>query len=381
MMKAVRASALLCVAVAAHAMAAPIPAITNSIFSPASFPSLGDLRPVSNVVFDTSDLTLTIDGAPAGTGTNGISQSGNVQMAVFTFGSISLSSNVSVTVTGNQGLALLAMGSAVIGTTISVSGAPNSGGTGGAGGPGAEGGARQASFSSAPPGPNRGYGGNVLQNGVGYGAGTPDINAAVGSGGGYGGKGGSRTYDYLAGTNYPGTDPTLSDLFGGSGGGGSGRSNGMGSGGGGGALQIATRRTLHVTATGVLQAKGGNATTVSGYYGGGGGSGGGILLAAREILLDGMVSVSGGDTTYTGVGAAPAGGPGGGGRVAFYADEAWLSWSQGPDYTNHPPNAVIRAGIVIQSQTAIDPAESGTFYAAEAPEGLVTKLGTVITVY
>ena len=291
------------------ASAAAIPADTNSIFSPASFPSLGDLRPVSNVVFDTSDLTLTIDGAPAGTGTNGISQSGNVQMAVFTFGSISLSSNVSVTVTGNQGLALLAMGSAVIGTTISVSGAPNSGGTGGAGGPGAEGGTRQASFSSAPPSPNRGYGGDVLQNGVGYGAGIPDVNAAVGSGGGYGGKGGCRSYEYLAGTNYPGTDPTLSDLFGGSGGGGSGRSNGMAGGGGGGSLQVAARRTLHITSTGSLQANGGDTTTVQGYYGGGAGSGGGILLAARELLLDGTVSVRGGDTTYTGAGAAPAGWP------------------------------------------------------------------------
>jgi hypothetical protein len=110
--------------------------------------------------------------------------------------------------------------------------------------------------------------------------------------------------------------------------------------------------------------------TLGGSFGGGGGSGGGILLAAREIMLDGIVSAEGGDSGYTGVTQAPAGGAGGGGRVAFYANDAWLAWSQGPEYTNHPPAVSIRGGVITQSQESPHPGEDGTFYAGETPDFL-----------
>lgn len=127
---------------------------------------------------------------------------------------------------------------------------------------------------------------------------------------------------------------------------GGGTVSGTGGGGGsaragGGSIQITARGTLTIASTGSVEANGGEAMTVGGSYGGGGG----------------------------------------GGRVAFCADDVWLAWSQGPEYTNHPPAVSIEGGIITQSQSSPQPGSRGTFYAATAPESLVLKLGTVIAVF
>ena len=344
-------------------------AAQDSIFNPGQFSSLGTLNPASSVIFNTSNLTVTVDGGPAGTGTNGYSENGNIRMGVFAFNSIDLGSSISVTVTGHQGLALLSLGDVMISTTVSVSGASNSTGTGGAGGPGGEGGTRSSSYLSAPPGTAGGDGGNkvggVGYTGTGYGAGL--YGNQEGGGAGYGGAGGNGEGTSSGGSTYPGTNATLADLYGGSGGGGGASSGGNGGGGGGGgSLQITARGTITIAATGSLEADGGNANTSAGSYGGGAGSGGGILLAAPSIVLTGTVSAEGGNAVEVG-GGGEAGGGGGGGRVAFYSDEDWGITMESP-YTNAPAAVLIDGGTTDKGTSQAG--SRGTFYAGETPSFL-----------
>lgn len=68
--------------------AAPVPADTNSVFNPLDFPSLGSLVMTGasqSVTFDTSNMTVQTTGVGlvSTNGTNGISQSGDVELAVF----------------------------------------------------------------------------------------------------------------------------------------------------------------------------------------------------------------------------------------------------------------------------------------------------------
>ena len=305
------------------AQAAPI----GSIFDPYDYGSLGSLNlTTGSIAFDTDALTVT----GFSNGVAALSQGSGVEMAVFTFGSISIGSGVTINVTGNRGLVLASHSDLTFDSTLSLDGAAGSGQLGGAGGPGGEGGVAGVSFSSAPPGSARGDGGDggkttAAQAGVGYGAGLPAGTEQSGGGGGaYGGAGGNGAANGsgsatggAGGVVYG--DSVLTELYGGSGGAG-GRhvttaGETRGGGGGGGAMELVAVDTL--TLNGTLSARGGNGGNGSTQYnvGGGGGSGGGVILAADLIDFNGTVDVrggAGGDVNKT-----DRGGGGGGGRVLF----------------------------------------------------------------
>jgi len=351
----------------------------GTIFNPRHVAAQSALTLASgeSIIIDTD--TLTITGDYTGSGTNGYSQSGLIRMGVFGFDSIDLQAGSTVTVTGNQGLALLSLGDVSIATTISVNGTSNESAAPGEGGPGAEGGVRHYVYSSAPPGDSGGDAGAKMFEGVGYGGGAVATGANLsGGGGGYGGAGGNG--GGAGGTDYPTADletaAKLVDLYGGSGGGGAGTTeNGRGGAGGGGSIQITTRGALEITADGSLEANGGTFFSTGGQWGGGAGSGGGILLAAQAITVDGTVEATGGDATDSGAGEG--GGGGGGGRVAFYSRTDWGITMESP-YTNAPAGKVLIDGGTGASVNA-DDGGRGTFYAGPRP-ALLGGGGTVIIV-
>ncbi|NQU43719.1 hypothetical protein HQ520_10565, partial [bacterium] len=83
---------------------AQTPARSGSVFRPDDFPSLGDWDLTSgDVTIDTDALTIT---DVTGTGSLGVSESGQTDVAAFCFDSISLTGG-SVTITGSRPLALL----------------------------------------------------------------------------------------------------------------------------------------------------------------------------------------------------------------------------------------------------------------------------------
>jgi hypothetical protein len=304
----------------------------NSLFNPQRYATLAENLAVSSgaIAIDTGDGTsrgpsMTVNGNTY-RGQVVPNQSSNVWLALFNFGSVSIGSAVSCTVTGNLGLVLGSTHDMTVDATLDLS----SQGTSGIGGPGAEGGTRIVSTNSAPPGPTRGNGGyNTVtgSDGVGYGAGTV-VSNFYGSGGGYGGIGGVGKSAYNTaiapgGTNYG--DSALANLFGGSGGGagnsGSGTPRG---GGGGGALELIANGTLTISATSTQMLNGG-AGAPAGYRNSGGGSGGGLILAADHLVISGALQAKGG--AGTGTYNYPTdthndnntGGGGGGGRIALYA--------------------------------------------------------------
>ena len=363
----------------------------NSIYDPDAFADLSagildfqDAGVILEFRTDDSPPTLNTNGVPIASGANVYSLNRAVRMAVFCFDSITIGSNVSVVVTGNQGLALLSLDGIDVNTTLSVAGRSTTPhvaqvATGGAG---AEGGTpgwigpddvvyREGLFKSDPPDGNRGDGGTTSGGGAGFGggwAGKWSIRAAGGAG--YGGSGGQGTNAIIpetglpngvGGTNYGGH--TLSILYGGSGGGGS---KYCGGGGGGGSIQLSARGTIRLGADGFIDASGGSAlfdglgTNVIG----GGGSGGGVLLAASAIeLTPGAinVSVTGGNSyNASGPGNDGGGGGGGGGRIAFYSNTDWGIPMQAP-YSVCPATVRIRGG------EGFVPGNSGTFFAGAAP--------------
>lgn len=306
-------------------------ATMGSRFDPNDFASNGVLvvGATDTIVFDTSALTYTINADPAvAGGISASSESGNVELAMFNFDSISFAAGSTVTVTGNRGLALGSLASITLATSIDVGGANGDGDVGGLGGSGAEGGT-PGSFDSDPPGSSRGKGGNdasaTANSGRGFGAGIGGIDFVAGSGGSYGGVGNGfdeGTTD-LRGATYG--DAMLTDLYGGSGGAGGIRtsfddaSSGAG-GGGGGAVTLTALDTISLIAGSIL-VDGGNGGPGEGSgadRGGGGGSGGGILLNAPIVSLDAtsLLDAGGG----AGANDSTDGGNGGGGRIAIYAD-------------------------------------------------------------
>lgn len=306
--------------------AAPV----NSVFNPNDYASNGTLTLTSgSIAFTTSGTTPTysINGGAAVSGTTGSSASGNVEMAIFNFDSISIGSGVAVTVTGTRGLVLASKGSFSFGSILRLDGT-NASSSIGLGAPGAEGGVAGTSFSSAPPPSTRGNGGNDFQDGVGFGGSKSNTNTTLNnsaSGASYGGVGGvgNNSTGLPPGATYGTAD--LINLFGGSGGAGSQKQGGATEswpgGGGGGALEFTALGPL--TITGTISARGGSGSgDGSGNdQGGGGGSGGGILLNAPSIdLVTGaLVEVTGGVGGTTSL-ANRGGGGGGGGRIAFYTD-------------------------------------------------------------
>ena len=145
--------------------------------------------------------------------------------------------------------------------------------------------------------------GAVGVNGSGPGAGT---NEWLGSGGGYGGKGGASPY-YLGGRTY-GSPDDPSDPGSGSGG----RNTGTIGGAGGGLIQLDVAGWAIVD--GLISAGGGSNP---GDAFGGGGSGGGIRLRCASISGAGKITAHGGAGMTD---SSNRGGGGGGGRVAVIYD-------------------------------------------------------------
>ncbi len=198
-------------------------------------------------------------------------------LATFVFTTIEVRNAARLEARGSRPLVLLAAGTVVIGGVVSVS------------------------ASTMRPGPGGGAGGADLTMGGGTGGGGPGTPAGSGNdGGGAGGSfgsygaGGGGVFAGMAAAPY-GTS-VLRPLVGGSGGGGAAAATG---GHGGGAIQISSRVSITVRATGGVEANGsgghgGTAASTIGSGGGGGGSGGAILLEAPTVTLDGIASVLGG---------------------------------------------------------------------------------------
>lgn len=334
----------------------PVPAAGGSLFSPSAFPSLGVLSVSGGgeVIFDTGTATTapTVSGVANGAGALGVSKSGQVQVAVFTFDSIQIADGAGIRVTGDRGLVLLSKGAVTVDAKIDLSGGNGSKGKGspvGPGGPGGEGGEFGKTFNSAPPPADGGDGGPSMKDngrpGFGYGAGfnRRAKGGAAGGGGAYGGAGGATSEaSKLMGPNPPAPmpggvvygDPELADLFGGSGGAGGsndrGRDNGSG-GGGGGAFSLVSTKSIALGPKAQILAMGGAGGVDK--IGGGGGSGGAILLAAPALQISpgALLDVSGGaggdggpvvlEDIAKGDGRrnTGSGGGGGGGRIAIYS--------------------------------------------------------------
>lgn len=281
-----------------------------AVLDPGDFSSLGSLTPSTSVVIDTgaSPPTITVDGGPALNGV--VDSSSSVDLAVFTFSIITLADSVSVTVSGNIGLAMLSKSTLTVAANITLSGNNGTTGPGGAGGPGADDG---------------GAGGDTdFEQGDGQGAGSATGGNGGGGGAAYGGDGGRGGRKKMTpGTAYG--DDDLNRAFGGSGGAnGNGNASGGGGGGGGGFIELVAVNGLTITSTANIDVSGGaggNGDAVV-EEGGGGGSGGGILLAGYTVTLSGNVDVSGGAGGNPGAGDTQrAGGGGGGGRVAIFSTD------------------------------------------------------------
>ncbi len=168
--------------------------------------------------------------------------------------------------------------------------------------------------SSLVDGAGGGGSGGYRTAGSGTGGGGRGVSAGAG-GGAYGGSGGQGSYD---GGDTPGSGGGaygLADsyeIFMGSGGG-STDSTSTGSGGGGGAGLMVVAETINID--GIIDLSGGDSTssgTVT--YGGGGGAGGGLLLHGDGVTINGAINAGGG----SGGGGNDSGGGGGGGRVKVF---------------------------------------------------------------
>ena len=311
----------------------PIPAYTDSLFSPHDFPSLGQVTVTSGQTITfytgTSSNAPYVDGAGFSMepGSVGVSKNGKVRLAVFSFSALVLESGSTVVVTGDMGLVVCSLNNIEVGTEISLAGLKGPAhNKGGAGGPGAEAGVSMVSTNSAPPTERRGYGGDgrgasqPATHGQGLGGGRVGYARCGGGGGSYGGLGGWGHADN-GGTSDVSTvygEPAMTNLL--------------------------------------------------------GGSGGGIILAGRKILINSPIDLRGGKGG-TAMWTAESGGGGGGGRIAIYSDDDW-GFAIEPPCTNAPPNVLLAGGT--PGVGTAGPGASGTFYAGPRPRFI--QRGLVITV-
>jgi fibronectin-binding autotransporter adhesin len=231
--------------------------------NPLAFTSLGALSLNSGSITINTD-TMQITGAANFTGVS-YAQSGGSNIAVFCFNNINLESNVNVTVTGSQPLALLSIQNATIDNVISV----------------------DAGAAQQSPGPGA------------------SMSALGGTGGGgFGGNGGNADVASDGGRAYADLAQVLQS--------GSSAGSAFSTGGqGGGAIEIGA--TNNLTIDGTVSANGGDGQMSLGTSSGGG-SGGGVILSAGNAL-----SVSHATLTANGGNSPDAqfsvGGGGGGGAI------------------------------------------------------------------
>ena len=326
---------------------------------PADFSSLGPtLTPSTSVVIDTSTSPPTINVDGTGPINGVIDSTSGASLAVFTYNEINLASGVTVTVTGNIGLALLSQSTLIVATYIDLNGnngTANSGG--GAGGPGADDGGTGAANRHNEYG--EGQGGSRAPGGGASGGGSGV------SYGGAGGMGGRKVG--IIGPTYG--DDDLNRAFGGSGGA-SGQPDGDG-GGGGGFIQLVAVNGLTIASTANISVSGGTGGhgTPAVQEGGDGGSGGGILCVGYTVTLDGNLDASGGhEGNPDGSTDNRAGGGGGGGRIAIFSTEDFDS--AGEDQMETSFTGVDISGGVAgtpNSDGSADPGNTGTLWDGSAP--------------
>lgn len=207
-----------------------------------------------------------------------ITQSNGLKLGVFTVKSLTIAAGVTVTVTGADGLVIVALGDITIDGKLFGSSAREQG----VKGPGAT---EQSGNDNVP--------------GSGLGGGAAGSGTSSAGGGGYCGAGGDGAA--FSGTASKGGasfgNATLVPLVAGSNGG----TGGVGSGGnGGGAIQLSACGAMHVT--GVVHV-GGAGGVASGVYdpqnvisqqASGGGSGGSILLEGASVSTSGTLAANGG---------------------------------------------------------------------------------------
>jgi fibronectin-binding autotransporter adhesin len=261
---------------------------------------------------------------------------GNPSVAVFNFDSLTIGSDVNVTIKGKTMLALVSQGDALIAASLDISGGNGQTGPGGAGRVGGGVGVSAARKVYSNPNPfalpgtssptdpysdytpmGRGVGGCDFSGGPG-GLGGGGFGGAGGNGGRFGSSGGAP-----GGAIYG----DLAAMLEGGSGGGSGLdlfSTGWivnicgGGGAGGGAILIASDGNL--TFSGTIRANGGNGGNggYTGCAGGGGGSGGGIVLCGKTLAVTGTLSARGGNSGQP-ITCDGSGG-GGGGKIVLYAE-------------------------------------------------------------
>jgi hypothetical protein len=255
---------------------------SGSKFVPSNIPPATPLTAVGDWVFDattcgTPDPTgpePEIDGslgaqncAPGAATSMTTAQVGGGEIAIFIVNRLTIADGTRVRLVGHTPIAIVALGEVEIAGEILANGIGTAAFAGGGGG------------NSAGPG----------------GGGNSTATASAG-GAGYCGRGGlgGGTPGGASGASYG--NPTITPLVGGSSGGGGDTLHGEG-GGGGSALQIVSLKSIHIAATGIIQAGGQGGI----YYGSGGGSGGSILLEAPSITVDGTLASNGGAGAGTGL--------------------------------------------------------------------------------
>lgn len=214
-------------------------------------------------------------------------------VAVFDFTSVSIASNVTVTLQGTNPVVILSRGDATVNGILDASGMNGENGVGslggdgtGLGGPGGPGGGQGGDGGMGQPAASMGDDGAGPGGSDGAGAyGSVGGTGSQGDGAGFGGRGGSGLGGLVEGSAYGDLHQYLQ---GGAGGGGTGTdvflTRGGGGGGGGGGLELGAVGDLSVG--GQILANGGNAGGGASVLAGGG-SGGGVFLHAAVVQFTG----------------------------------------------------------------------------------------------
>lgn len=270
-------------------------------------------------------------------------------VAVFDFTSVSIASNVTVTLQGTNPVVILSRGDATVNGILDASGGNGQNGTGsfggdgdGSGGRGGAGGGAGGTGGVGQPAASQGDDGAGPGGSNGSGAfGSVGGTGSQGDGAGFGGRGGSGFGGLVDGSAY---GDLRQYLQGGAGGGGTGTdvflTQGAGGGGGAGGLELGAVGNISVG--GQILANGG-AGGGGGSVLAGGGSGGGIFLHAATVQF-----------TVAGAGLLANGGEpnGAGGRILVLTNS-------GPDLTGtfsvNPGTAGGEAGVVALGPPGVVP--------------------------
>jgi hypothetical protein len=271
--------------------------LTNDDGQPGAMP----LVLAGSVTIDTTNLTITGIATVMGEFDVRHQINGNSEVAVLHVSALTVMPNAQVRVIGSRPLIVVASGAIEAAGTLDASARGSTPGAGGsASGMGSGSGARGAHNGtySDTGGGGAGFGNNGAVGGAVIGCGTTLDGAAAGASSG---------------------DDTISVFKGGAGGGAGESSACVDSlgGAGGGAIQLTSEVSVHIAATGIINAGGGGGAggldcgPSDGNSGAGGGAGGAIVLQAPMVSNEGVVAANGG---------GGGGGGSGGGQPADTGD-------------------------------------------------------------